>query len=303
MATKNKNQRVHRGSHSSVAPKNKKKRVKRNVIERRARTKRSKARGTFKDPNHSHPSRSATANEFPRKNLAARTLYELLGGRDGVLDLVCDLPTSQDNSKLNILRDILSSEEMMGKRKDGESKMSFGSMLATSGVSEKEIYQLFLDRKRAETLVTLASAEPHLAAEVVSSASSKYVPCRECGGTKKVYFEMNGEEVVKDCNQCDRRGMEIVEGSFKHQELFFDLTKLKQIPTTQINTNVDNRSVSFQVGQPGTAPTPLSMIKSLDRIRDQGPRPNQQALPAPSTIPDAMLPNELPVKEAELVSK
>lgn len=269
---------------------------------RRNRTKKRKAAGKPK-PKHTRP---FVATEIPRHNKVAKNLYDLLGGREGVLDLVRDIPQSPDNSKLNALRDVLLSDDLFATDRLGRVKTSFGTALNMTGVTERDVWQLFLDRRRAETVVTLADAEPRIAGEVIDAALSKLVPCRQCSATKVVYTE-DGEGNVKSqaCRACDRNGMQIEEGSFKHQELFFDLTKLKQIPATQINTNVtnDNRSINFQAGQPGSAPTPLSMIKSLDRIRDQGPRPAAVAMLNPvSDVPDVMLPGVASgVKDAEVV--
>jgi hypothetical protein len=214
------------------------------------------------------PDRPHTYQLQPKRNPAASNLYELLGEREGLLEL---LDGTQDDRLLK-LQGMLMDDATGGKRVDGLPKMTLGKMLAIAGVSEKDVYDVFKNRMRAETEVTIAAAEPRLAGELIERASKRYVLCRRCAGTKK-YLIHEGEDDEKevDCKACDKYGKMLLEGDQKSVELYFDLSKLKQ-PTGITVTN-DNRhqSVVFQAGMVGTAPSPVAMIRSLEAADESGP--------------------------------
>lgn len=215
----------------------------------------------------------------------------MLGGRDGVLDLI----EGSIDPKLMELESLLASEDTGGLRADGIQKMTFGKMLAVTGLSEESVYKLFLNRKRAETNVTLATAEPKLAQELVDRASVRTVRCRYCAGTKICYSEEDATPYP--CNRCDEHGIETLQPDGKVVELFFDLSKLKtNNPAVSITTTNDNRSVIFQPGAPGTAPSAVSMIRALEHVPDAGPKALN---PAPTSM-SADIPVQ--VQDAEVVS-
>lgn len=232
------------------------------------------------------PSTPPSIAAEPRRNKAASNLYDLLGGAEGVLDLIA----GSKSDKLQILETYIRREITDGPRADGHVKMTFGKMLAIAGLSEKDVYQLFRDRRRAETEVIIADAEPKLASQLVERASKRYIKCRLCGGTKVALIEGDDGIEQVECTRCNRNGLELVEGNQDSIELFFDLSKLKS--PGGVNITNDNRSVIFTPGAPGTAPSPVTMIRSLEAIKDAGPK----ALPPPALDP---LMEQMKAKESE----
>jgi hypothetical protein len=204
-----------------------------------------------------------------RTREASEAMYEAMGGRDGVLALLDGV--SDEDSKANALRNMLMSSDALPDPRTNKPRLSFAKMRQRAGYSAKDVFELFNDRQHATALVVAAAAKPRLVAELVDAASQRLVPCFVCSGSKRIPETDNDGEVTgwKTCTVCDEQGCVKEDGNQKARELYFGQFGFRaDVPMVSITNANDNRSVTFTVGGPGTAPNPLSLIKALDQVKD-----------------------------------
>lgn len=215
----------------------------------------------------------AEAAQPARARVAGDNLFGLLGGREGVLDLLSARPST--DTKASALANMLMDESCYGSTPDGRPLMTFAKMYAAAGYSAKDVFELFNDRQHATALVVAAAAKPRLVSELVDAASQKLVACLDCGGTKRVAQTDEDGEFIRwaVCHVCDPNGMIVLDGNARARELYFDHFGFKSAnPMVSITNTRDNRQINFTVGGDGTAPSPVSMIRALEQVPDVGER-------------------------------
>jgi hypothetical protein len=199
-----------------------------------------------------------------------QNLYDLLGGRDEIVNL---LPVDPKDLKASALRDALMDTRHVDT--DGGLKRRFDTLYLSAGYSAKDLFELFDNRQQAHALVVASAAKPRLVGELVDAASVKFVPCDVCGGEIRVArTDEDGEFVRWDVcpvEHADERGRVTVDGNRAARELYFEQFGFKQsAPLVSIDSRQDNRRVSFVMGMPGTSPSPLALIKALELVPDVG---------------------------------
>jgi hypothetical protein len=200
--------------------------------------------------------------------MVSTNLWELLGGRDGVISL---LPVDPKDLKASTLRDALFDENHVSS--DGTLKGRFDSLYLQAGYSARDLFELFDSRQHATALVVASAAKPRLVGELVDAASQRVVPCYECGGTMQVARTDPDGAFLEwaECTipHCDDRGNVVIDGNKAARELYFDQFGFKQsAPFVNIDARSDNRKVEFHVGMQGTAPSPLALIRALESVPD-----------------------------------
>jgi len=251
--------------------------------------------------NSSHPLVRESA--YPAKSReAGKNLYELLGGRDEIVAL---LPTDPKDTKASTLRDTLMSSEFVAE--DGSLKRRFDSMYLSAGYSARDLFELFDNRQHATALVVASAAKPRLVGELVEAASVKLVPCELCGATMRVAVTDDDGEFIRwdacPVEHADERGRVTVDGSKAARELYFEQFGFKtNAPLVSVDARQDNRRVTFTVGMPGTSPSPLALIKSLELVPDVGAQERRQLTEA-TTEGTLRGMNVADVVEAEVVER
>lgn len=199
-----------------------------------------------------------------------QNLFELLGGRDEIVNL---LPADPKDLKATALRDAL----MDGRHvdADGTLKKRFDTLYLSAGYSARDLFELFDSRQHAHALVVASAAKPRLVGELVEAASVKLVPCELCGGELRVARTGEDGEFVRwdacPVEHADERGRVAVDGNKAARELYFDQFGFQaKVPLVSVDARQDNRRVSFNVGMPGTSPSPLALIKALELVPDVG---------------------------------
>lgn len=211
----------------------------------------------------------------PKSRQVGQNLYDLLGGRDEIVNL---LPVDPKDLKASALRDALMDTRHVDA--DGGLKRRFDSLYLSAGYSAKDLFELFDSRQHAHALVVASAAKPRLVGELVEAASVKLVPCDVCGGELRVArTDADGEfEGWSVCpvEHADERGRVSVDGNKAARELYFEQFGFKQAaPFVSVDARQDNRRVTFVSGMPGTSPSPLALIKALELVPDVGASNNQ----------------------------
>lgn len=219
-----------------------------------------------------------------RGKQVGQNLYDLLGGRDEIVNL---LPADPKDLKASALRDALMSERFIDS--DGTLKSRFDTLYLSAGYSARDLFDLFDNRQHATALVVASAAKPRLVGELVEAASVKLVPCEMCGGEMRVArTDEDGEFIRWDVcpvEHADEAGRVVVDGNKAARELYFEQFGFKtNVPLVSVDARQDNRRVTFVSGMPGTSPSPLALIRALEQVPDVGsPVSKQSQLTAAST--------------------